>query len=71
MTLTLTARDSSGLECSTSVDVYPSPNEPPSRSIDSPAPGAGSRPPKSLGFSGQATDREDGDAARVGPQLAI
>jgi glucose/arabinose dehydrogenase len=60
LTLTLTATDSSGLQRSTSVDVYPKPNEAPVPTIELPAPSSTFSAGERIDYGGAATDREDG-----------
>ena len=66
LTLTLTATDSSGLQRSTSVDVYPKPNEAPVPTIELPAPSDHFSAGERIAYGGSAVDREDGSVPASG-----
>lgn len=66
LTLTLSARDSDGLSASTSIDIQPAANQAPVPTIQI-GPGAdGFSAGEQIGFSGSATDREDGNVPASG-----
>ena len=69
LTLTLTATDSTACRPSTSVDVYPKPNEAPVPTIESPDDGSRFTAGERIAFAGGAIDREDGDVPAVGAAL--
>jgi len=66
LTLTLTAHDSDGLSATTSIDIEPAPDEAPVPSIDLNLDPTGFSAGERIGFSGSATDREDGSIPSSG-----